>query len=285
MYKGIDISVVQKAVDFEWLKGQDISFIIQRCYVGNEYRDINYQTNMQKGKDNGFMMGVYNFVYPLPDAAGHVNRNPIDQANLHFEQVAGLTENVAVDVEWPEPPSPNKPDNWSKWGCSATQINDWVLKYLERYTQLSGRKPLVYTYPSFAKTVKFSQDITQYPLWIASYIPNAPSIPAPFADWVIWQNSGGSLMKLPNGIAVDTDVARDLSWFGVVESMPAVQPTPIITQSELPTPPTSEPVQQQSVTIQSTATQSTSGIESILEIVGTVINALLPLIKKLFHIR
>lgn len=277
MYKGIDISAVQGSnVDFTWLKNNGQSFVINRCYVGNEGRDGLYPSNMQRGKDAGLYMAAYNFIYPLPNDNNpqHKGRDPLEQAQIHFDAVGGLTEQVAVDAEWPQP----GPD-WQKWGVSAFFINDWVLKYLERYTQLSGRKPLVYTYPFFAKAVNFSPDITQYPLWIASYT-NSPVIPNPFTDWAIWQNSGGTQMKLPNGIPVDTDIAKDLSWFGVVEQAPTPEPTPtVITQ---PTPePEQPPTQLTQPVSQSPQTQS----EDALNIIQKIFTLLMPLLKKLLHIR
>lgn len=274
MYNGCDISVVQQQVDFEWLKSQGLSFVINRCWVGNEYRDIHYVRNMNEGKNAGLCVAAYNFPYPLPTDGIHVGRDPLAQAEMHFKAVDGLTENVAADIEWPEP----GPD-WQKWGVSAAFINEWVMKYLERYTQLSGRKPLVYTYPWFAKSVNFSKDIAQYPLWIASP-KNPPEVPAPFTDWIINQNTYGTVLKLPNGIGVDTDIAKDLSWFGVVEQ-PPVEQTPVITIQPEPTP----TITQAPPPVVQTSTQPQEQSNDAVSIIQSILNIVIPIIKKLFHIR
>jgi GH25 family lysozyme M1 (1,4-beta-N-acetylmuramidase) len=87
------------------------------------------------------------------------------------------------------------------------------LEYLQAYTGLAGKQPLVYTYPYWAAAVNFSKDIAACDLWIASYEPQ-PQIPAPWTDWVLWQNSGGGAYHLPSGSPCDTNYAKDLSLWG-----------------------------------------------------------------------
>src|SRR5208283_4461391 len=113
-----------------------------------------------------------------------------------------------------------------KWGCSAAQICQWVTEYLQAYESLSGIRPVVYTYPNFAQCIKLPTSFAQtYQLWIASY-ESTPTIPAPWTDWVIWQNTGGTGSNaghLPSGVPVDTDLAKDLSLWNVA---PVVDPPP-----------------------------------------------------------
>src|ERR1700693_1779814 len=166
MVKGVDISAIQGNVDFVWLKNQGYSFVICRNFVGNDFRDAMCDTNLQKAKSAGLYTGVYNFVYILPTDPAHPTRSPEDQAPLHFANTP-KNEWLAVDLEFPEP----GPD-WTKWGVSAAFINDWVVRYLEKYKELSGlstQQINLYTYPNFAESVNFSATIGQYPLWYANY--------------------------------------------------------------------------------------------------------------------
>lgn len=272
MYKGCDISSVQEHVNFAWLKAQGFEFVVSKCYTGNDAdgKDPFYTTNIAQTKANGMLAACYQFIYPLPNAPGHPNRDPVSQANMHFNASGG--ELAAIDLEWPAP------EDFSKWGCSPSQLQDWILKYLECYTQLSGQKPIVYTYPYWSKAVGFSSDFAQYPLWIASYEPT-PQIPSPWSDWVIWQTSGGGLLTLPNGIKTDTDMAKDLSWWNVAAPTQTIQPAPIVIQTPQPTIPdtvvTPDPTP---------VTATVPAASSTLDTIKSIASTLWPAIKTIFHL-
>lgn len=229
LVKGIDISTIQGNVDFAAVAATGVQFVICRCGVGNGGKDSLYDHNIAAAAAAGLKVAAYHFVYPLPPANGQPLRDPVKQAQLH----AGWAGNVPVvccDLEWPVP------QDWAKWDCSAAQIVQWTIAYLEAYEAATNIRPVVYTYPSFASSIHLPADFGQkYQLWIASYTAT-PAIPAPWTDWVMWQNSGGS-EKLLNGVAVDTDFAKDLSLWNTVATVvdPAI---PVATT----TPPLDVPV-------------------------------------------
>lgn len=227
--KGIDISSIQNAkpIDWQWIVDQGIKFVICRAGVGNGGIDKNYTANVAAAKAVGLKVAAYHFVYPLPTIPSQPLRDPILQAQYHYKSAGG--ELACCDFEWPDV------GQWSKWGCTAQQINDWGLAYLAEYSRLDGRKMIFYTYPSYAISVKMSAEYAQYPLWIASYQPNKPWVPAPFHDWVMWQYSGGTAMKLSNGIDVDTNWAKDLSLWDV-PGQPVSEPIPDHQPSDTPDP-------------------------------------------------
>lgn len=202
MINGIDISSVQSNVDFKAVAASGVKFVIFKCGNGNDGSDPNYSRSLAAAQAVGLLCATYHFVYPLPPDTTHPTRDPVLQAEMHYK--ACKTDVVAIDIEWPEV------QDFAKWGCGPKQINDWCLRYLKRYTELSGKKPIIYTYPYFAKAINFSQEFAEYPLWIASYGKDKPDIPNPWNNYVIWQTTGGG-GKLPNGAPVDTDVVKDLS--------------------------------------------------------------------------
>ncbi len=227
LIKGVDISIIQGNVDFQALAASGVQFVICRCGVGNSSKDKLYDTNIAKAKAAGLKVMAYNFVYPLPPLLSQPLRDPKKQAALHVQWANG--ELAACDLEWPTP------DQWAKWGCSAEQIVQWTIDYLEEYERLSGIRPIVYTYPNFAQNIKLPASFGQkYQLWIASYTPT-PHVPAPWTDWVLWQDSGGT-QKLSNGVPVDTDKAKDLSLWGTTVTPPAPDPTPAPPPDPVPTP-------------------------------------------------
>jgi lysozyme len=241
LIKGIDISTIQGTVDFVACAAAGIQFVICRCGVGNGGKDANYDKNVTAAIAAGLKVAAYHFIYPLPTTASQPLRDPVKQAQLHAGW-AGSTSTVPVvccDLEWPAP------TDWAKWGCSAAQIVDWTQTYLQAYQAATGITPVVYTYPYFAKAIQLPASFAQqYQLWIASYEPT-PAIPAPWNNWVLWQDSGGT-QKLPSGIPVDTDKAVDLSLWNVqapvpVAPAPPPDPAPPVITDPDPVEPAPEP--------------------------------------------
>lgn len=243
--KGIDISTIQGTVDFASVAATGVQFIICRCGVGNDGIDGNYAKNIAGAKAAGLKVACYHFVYPLPSDPTKPLRDPVAQAQYHFK--ASLGELACCDLEWPVPA------DWAKWGVNAAFINKWILSYLTEYEKLSGRKMVIYTYNDFANNVKLDPQLAERPLWIASYT-NPPTVPKPWTDWVLCQTSGGT-EKLPNGVPVDTDEAKDLSLWEVAAPIvtpvlildnPAPAPTPVsvpvVTVPIIPTPAVSQSV-------------------------------------------
>ena len=214
--RGLDISVIQGVVDFNAIAASGVQFIIARCGVGNSSIDVDYTTNVAKATAAGLKVMAYHFVYPLPTTAAQPLRDPVKQAQYHFN--ASLGQLACIDCEWPEP------KDWHTWGCTSDQLNTWMLTYLQEYESLSGRKPIIYTYPDWAANVGFRFQFAQYPLWIASY-QASPGVPSPWTTWVLWQNGQGHLPV--SGVVVDTDFAPDLSLWN---SLPIVVPVPVIPQ-------------------------------------------------------
>jgi lysozyme len=229
--QGLDISVVQGTVDYVALKNSGIQFCIFRCGVGNSGIDRMYAQNVANAQAAGLLVGCYHFVYPLPTIPSQPLRDPTAQAQYHAN-AAGSVPVVCCDLEWPAT------TDWAKWGCSAPQIVQWTIDYLAAYEQITGIRPLVYTYPNFAQSINLPASFGQeYKLWIASYA-STPFIPAPWTDWVMWQNSGGTTTHLPNGCPVDTDVVKDLSLWSVPAAAraAAVAPPPVVAAPSAPVP-------------------------------------------------
>ena len=224
--KGIDVSIIQGTIDWQAVANSGVKFCVIRCGVGNDGIDSNYAKNVSGAKAAGIKVACYHFVYPLPSDPTKPLRDPKAQAQYHFN--ASLGELACCDWEWPEP------KDWAKWGCSAAQINQWTLDYLAEYERLSGKKMIVYTYPDFAKNVQPDPQFANYQLWIASY-QASPAIPHPWTDFVLWQSGQG---KLPNGVPVDLDQAKDLSlWDTPVVVAPPPEPNPAPTPVVVPPAP------------------------------------------------
>jgi lysozyme len=211
---GIDISSAQGVLtDDHWAKiAQNQRFVYVEAQIGNDTLPIQVELarrNVALARAAGLVVGAYHFAYPLPDLAGRPNRDPEGQCQLFFEAANGLGGQVgelppALDLEWPAY------GDWEKWSCSAEQITEWALRFLVRAETLFGRRPIVYTYPAFAKVAGL-QGLNSYGLWIASYQP-VPHVPEPWTSCVMQQTKGGDGLRLPNGSPCDTDVSTEESF-------------------------------------------------------------------------
>jgi len=240
MIKGVDISEVQGQVDFNWLVSQGIQFVIVKCYEGNKGKDPMFEKNIAGARAAGLKVAAYHFTYPLPTDNIHPGRSPKEQAKLHYDAVGDDIPFVCCDMEWPEP------QDFDKWGVTRESIKQWTLEYLEEYERLSGKRMVLYTYLFYGYHLKLSQEFAKYPLWIANF-DFPPKMPYPWKDYVLQQTGGGTTgikMTLPNGIPIDTDLAKDLSLWHPEEvptppmPEPVPEPTPIDPPPvEIPNPP------------------------------------------------
>jgi lysozyme len=187
--------VAASGVRFAYLKGGN----------GNDGVDPMLRQNARGCAAAGIPFGVYGFFYPLPNRYSGDTRDPVAQANAHWGACLDLGAQLppALDLEWPSP------ESWVRWGVTAEEAKARALAYLVKMEALSGRTPLVYTYPYFAKALGFTDEFIRYPLWLASYSKDPAPI-EPWAGWTIWQQTGGG-GKLPSGAPVDTNVIADES--------------------------------------------------------------------------
>lgn len=91
-------------------------------------------------------------------------------------------------------------------GLPPAALIDWTHRYLNTVRTLTGRQPIIYTYPNFWRTqMANTTEFTNYPLWIADY--NGQSQPGPlpggWANWTFWQYT--STGRIP-GVNADIDL-------------------------------------------------------------------------------
>lgn len=209
----LDLSSVQGGLtisDVRVLVQRGTRGLIFKCGNGNNGKDPYFGPNLATAKLGGpsLVLGCYHFAYPLADDTLHPNRNPEDQALLHYSQSQGLGGLVGeltptLDLEWPTP------EQWGHWNVDAAFIRDWALRYGKKMRDLVNRERiLLYSYPWFLQKLAPSVEFLDvFELWIASY-STSPIQAAPWAGWSMWQTSGGGGI-LPDGAPVDTDECAD----------------------------------------------------------------------------
>lgn len=213
MIQGIDVSYAQPPADWARVRAAGISF----AYIRHGYRlrtDTMWRRHATAAAAVGLPCGAYHFAY--------VDHDPYDEVSRFIDDGAvdapGLTLRPALDIET----SNNAP-------ASLTEY--WARTWIEEVEKRCGVTPLLYTYPSFwlglgpLARVPFWRDI---PLWIAHYGVTKPNIPAPWAEYAIWQWSGSGQVDGVEG-KVDRSVLADggdLEWlqWRYARVGPALQP-------------------------------------------------------------
>lgn len=255
MILGVDVWNGYGRID--WLKAYNagVRFAFIKCTVGNEpgQDDAAFARNVQGAKAAGIYVGGYHFPFPLPSGQGlPIGRSPVEQADRAFAVSGGLGMRPGelphvVDAEWPEV------ENWSKWKVTARSISLWLQQYCERATVRWGRKPIIYTYPFWWRSVAVAADVSwarQYPLWIAHYthsgegLPTTgqrPIVPPPWDEYLFHQFSAeGSGARIPGIEACPVDRDVFMGSMSDLRRLALVDPDRE-TVRDLPNPPSSHP--------------------------------------------
>jgi GH25 family lysozyme M1 (1,4-beta-N-acetylmuramidase) len=211
---GIDVSYAQGTIDWTTVRQAGLGFAYMKATEGDNITDSKFVRNWSASK--GILQrGAYHYFHArtTPDAT----RTQAD----HFVDVVATAGGAAelppmVDME-------SLPH-----GVTVDQAVRSLQFFLSIVWQATGRRPLIYTFPSFWKdTMERSPAFAAvYRLWIASYgrdlgggefdtRPNGPLIPPGWSDFTVWQHA---IRRGVPGITAAVD--RDWSW------SPPVRPCP-----------------------------------------------------------
>lgn len=185
MINGVDVSNYQK--NYAWPSGLQFGFA--KATEGTTFTDAYFAHNWSALKSKGMVRGAYHF--------GHPKNDPVVEAE-HFLTVVrshGLEDGdlLALDLETTD-------------GRAASAVAAWARTWCTHVEQRASRKPVVYTFVSFARGGDCA-GLGAYPLWIAapSYDAGKPPMPlGPWSDWSIHQYS-------------DSPVDRDVSKLTVAQ--------------------------------------------------------------------
>jgi GH25 family lysozyme M1 (1,4-beta-N-acetylmuramidase) len=228
---GIDVSEEQGVIDWGQVAGAGVRFAILKCGNGNAGVDRYFASNLTEAKAHGIACGAYQFIFPigLPSDAANPNRQPEEQAKLHFNYSKGLgcaegDLQVFIDAEWPE-----TAEDMAKYGCSPTQVQDWLARYKTTYEGESGCLMGLYTDEYWWEQIggPTLSGFMATPFWSADPQPTSalptpgtsPRIYKPFASWSIWQHTWK--LAVPGiGPLVDGDCIPDSNTFAALTKRP-----------------------------------------------------------------
>jgi GH25 family lysozyme M1 (1,4-beta-N-acetylmuramidase) len=163
---------------------------IVKATQGTTYTNPYWKSDSSGILSNSMVLGSYDFAQPSLPVTGAVAEAK------YMVGVIGSTDakrHMApiLDLEQTD-------------GLSPGQLILWTQQWVDEVHKLTGRAPIVYSYPAFwtgdmANTSAF----TGLPLWLADYSGNPPSPPGGWPFWTLWQYTDVGQVA---GISGDVDL-------------------------------------------------------------------------------
>lgn len=207
---GPDVSRWQHGAALSWsaVKASGQSFAFVKATESTSYVNPYFAADWAASGQAGLMHGAYHFARPSVGSA-------VPQARA-FIKVAG-TARKPGDL-------PPVLDLEQSGGLNPAQLSTWTRQFLDETRRLTGRTPVIYTYPYFWKTAMAgSKAFAAYPLWIASYTTaSAPTMPS-WPTWTFWQYSSTSTVK---GISGKADMNRYNGTLTQLRQLANIKPAP-----------------------------------------------------------
>lgn len=187
---GPDVSSWQhpggRLIDWFAVRAAGHRFAMVKATEGLDYINPYFVPDSLLIRAAGLARATYHYARPqLP---------PEPQAALYATVVLG--QNGPLDL-------PPVLDLEHSGGLAPAALIDWTKRYLRTVEALTGRVPIIYTYPNFWRTAMAdSNQFHRYPLWIADYRGNpAPEVPGGWPTWTFWQTTdSGTVPGIPGPV-------------------------------------------------------------------------------------
>ena len=179
---GIDVSALQGDLDWKQLAASRLRFAFARASLGADApdNDKRFKANWEALKANGIIRGAYHVFWPGDD--------PLQQVQRFMETVTLEPGDLppVLDVE-ETPKMPALPN--SAW---IEGVHIWLTEIEKR----TGRRPIIYTNMNYWQK-HLCDDAGQppawtarYPLWVASWDADKPTLPPGWTTYQFWQYCG-----------------------------------------------------------------------------------------------
>ena len=194
------------------IAGAEFGFV--KATEGLTYTNPYFATDFAELSGSQLVRGAYHYARPRPGV-----EDAVAQAN-HFVAVTGPLDTVGdlppvLDLERND-------------GLTPTELIAWTDAYLTEVARLTGRTPIIYTYPAFWRSSMADTTIfNHYPLWIATYGPQ-PMLVGGWTDYTFWQYTDKEPlagMSAPVDMSVFKGTSADLAALADPLTSPLVEPT------------------------------------------------------------
>jgi lysozyme len=207
--EGIDVYDGNGTIDWTQVAGSGRAFVFIKATQGNYDNQSTFAANWSGAKAAGVLRSPYHFFDPTISGTA--------QATWFLDALTkqgGLQPGdlpPMLDIECPTSSTQSATDpnceytGNSGWVASATMAQE-IFDWLTAVQQATGRTPIVYSYPDWFADVGFtSAQLTQYPLFIATYGSSCADVPAPWTSMLFWQYSATGTVP---GITGQVDLDR-----------------------------------------------------------------------------
>ncbi len=184
--KGIDVYHGDNggnAINWTKVKAAGITFAFAKATESTNFTDSAFATNWAGMKSAGIVRGAYHFF--------HADVDPTQQATFFLSTVGKVSQGdmLVLDLETTN-------------GQTQATIEAHAATFMAAVKSQSGVTPILYTSPAFLSS--FSS-LGAYPLWVANYGVNCPTVPSAWKTYEFWQSTGtGSLSALSGAVDLDT---------------------------------------------------------------------------------
>ncbi len=182
---GIDISWHSGDIQWDKVLAQNFGFIIVKATEGEDLKDKKFDLYWHVLKDMKVIRGAYHF-YVTEDDPGRQAKFFIENVKLGPGDLRPI-----VDIELV---------GHGTEGKLYPKLKEF-LDLLEAHYRV---KPIIYTAPRFWDK-HFRRHLSGYPLWVAEYGVDDPSIPEGWKIWHLWQYTENATIS---GIEKETDLSR-----------------------------------------------------------------------------
>ncbi len=192
---GIDVSHHNGRIDWDAVAGEGVVFAYAKATEGTVMRDPRFSSNWKGMRDAGLLRGAYHFFRPAQSVERQAERFLArigEPAPGDLPPMLDLEETSRASDEW--------------LGIERSRRTLLALAWLDLVERALGRKPVVYTRAGFIRnTLGDPGALTGYPIWLAQYASAAPTVPAGWNTWSIWQHTDRGRVA---GIAGNVDLDR-----------------------------------------------------------------------------
>lgn len=178
---GVDLSHWQGNIKINWLKAKaaGVKFVVHKATEGTNYVDPSYAERRKEVHANGVLFGAYHFARPRVGNARAEAKFFLEHAAPHKGELVPM-----LDLEV------------NDHGMTRAQLTRWVRNWFAYvFLHSAAKRGFLYTH----------YNLDSKPRGVALWVPRysnanlAPSVPAPFLNWRVWQFSDGKY-GVPNSV-------------------------------------------------------------------------------------
>lgn len=165
--QGIDLSWHNGSVQWDKIEQKHFKFVILKATEGLDLKDKTFDDHWPKLKELGIIRGAYHF-YVTEDDPAKQAKFFIESARLEPGDLIPIVDIEVVGHD------------------TQGRLYPKLKQFLDALEKHYKVKPIIYTSPRFWDE-HFHKNLSGYPLWIAEYGVDQPSLPEGWETWHIWQ--------------------------------------------------------------------------------------------------